>query len=60
MKDFLSERSQLSIEFVLLAGGVIVAAITFFAIKNTVSSFADVTSDFVEMERNKSITRVTR
>ena len=56
----LSERSQASIEFILLAGGVIVAAMAFFAIKNSVVSLANATSELVEMERNKTILRLTR
>lgn len=55
-----SERSQASIEFILLAGGVIVAAMAFFTIKNSVVSLANVTSELVEVERNKTILRLTR
>ena len=60
MEDFLNERSQVSIEFILLTGGVLVAALAFFTIKNSMSSLANVTSKFVEVERNRSIARVTR
>ncbi len=60
MRNFLSERSQASIEFILLAGGVLVAALAFFTIKNSVNSLANVTSQFIEKERNVSIARVTR
>ncbi len=64
MWDFRSflevERAQASIEFVLVTGGVIIAAITIFSLQGTISSFASVATDWAEMERNATITKITR
>jgi uncharacterized protein (UPF0333 family) len=53
-------RAQVSIEFILLAGGVILAAVTFYAVQGSIKSFANVTADWIENERNASITKLTR
>jgi uncharacterized protein (UPF0333 family) len=53
-------KSQVSIEFILLAGGVILAAITFYAVQGSIKSFANVTANWIETERNLSITKLTR
>ncbi len=59
-RSFLEEQGQVSIEFILLTGGVVVAALTFYALQGTMRSFASVTSDWVARERNASIIRLTR
>jgi uncharacterized protein (UPF0333 family) len=60
-KNFLdAERAQASIEFVLITGGVVVAAISIFALQGTISSFANVSTDWVSRERNATITKITR
>ncbi len=61
MKDFaLSEKAQVSLEFILLVGGVLVAALTIVGIRESIKSLANVTSDWVEQERNLVIEKVTR
>ncbi len=61
LKSFLgTERAQASIEFVLVTGGVIVAAITIFSLQGTIGSFANVSADWVDRERNATITKITR
>ena len=60
-KNFLgTERAQASIEFVLITGGVVVAAISIFSLSGTISAFANVSTNWVEMERNATITKITR
>ena len=60
-RSFLNaERAQASIEFVLVTGGVVVAAIAIFSLQGTISSFANVTTDWAERERNATITKITR
>ena len=60
LRKFKSESSQASIEFILLAGGLIVAVLAFFTIKNSISSLANATSQLVEQQRNESIAKLTR
>lgn len=61
LHDFMEkERSQVSLEFILLAGGVILAAITFYAVHSSIKSFSTVTANWVETERNATITKLTR
>lgn len=59
-KSFLEEQGQVSIEFILLTGGVVVAALTFYTLQGTMRSFANVTSDWVAKERNATIIKLTR
>jgi uncharacterized protein (UPF0333 family) len=54
------EKGQVSIEFIILAGGVVVAAIAFFSLRGSIQSFANVTTDWVERERNLSIAKLKR
>ncbi len=54
------EEGQVSIEFVILTGGVVVAAIAFFSLRGSIQSFANVTSDWVERERNLAIAKIKR
>lgn len=56
----LDERAQVSLEFILLAGGIIVGALTIFALRDSLKNFAQVVSNWVESERNLSIAKVTR
>ncbi len=61
MLDFLKdERAQVSIEFILLTGGVVVAAITFYSIQGTITSFANVTANWTANERDVAIQKLTR
>ncbi len=59
-RSFLEEQGQVSIEFILLTGGVVVAALTFYTLQGTMRSFANVTSDWVAKERNATIIKLTR
>ncbi len=61
LKSFLRiERAQVSIEFILITGGVVVAALTIFSLQGTISSLANVSTDWVDQERNATITKITR
>ena len=56
----LDERAQVSLEFILLVGGVLVGALTIFTLRDSLKNFAQVITDWVEAERNLSIAQVTR
>jgi uncharacterized protein (UPF0333 family) len=60
MRFLSDERAQVSIEFILLTGGVVVAALTFFSLQGSIRGFANVTSEWVETERNASLIKITR
>ncbi len=54
------ERGQTSLEFILLSGGVIAAALTIFMMRGAIANFAQVISNWVDVERNQSISTLTR
>ncbi|NOZ59375.1 MAG: class III signal peptide-containing protein [Euryarchaeota archaeon] len=54
------ERAQVSLEFILLVGGVLVGALTIFTLRDSLRNFSQVIADWVEAERNLSIAQVTR
>ncbi len=54
------ERAQVSIEFILLVGGVLIGALTIFTLRDSLKNFAQVISDWAGQERNISISQVTR
>jgi uncharacterized protein (UPF0333 family) len=54
------ERAQVSIEFILLVGGVLIGALTIFTLRDSLNNFAQVISEWAEQERNISISQVTR
>jgi uncharacterized protein (UPF0333 family) len=59
--DFLrDEKAQVSLEFIFITGGVVVAALTFYSLQGTIASFANVTAEWVETERDAAITKITR
>lgn len=61
LKKFVVQRtSQVSIEFIILTGGVLLAAITFYGIYGSITSFANVTSRWVDEERASTIAKITR
>lgn len=55
-----SEKGQVSLEFILLVGGVLVGALTIIGLRESLNFLGNVTSDWVEQERNLSIQKVTR
>ncbi len=55
-----NEKAQVSLEFILLVGGVLVGALTIFTLRDSLKNFAQVISDWVEAERNLTIAQVTR
>jgi len=55
-----SEEGQVSLEFILIVGGVIVAALTIIALKDSLKYLGKITSSWVGQERNLSIQKVTR
>lgn len=58
---FLNEqRAQVSLEMILLTGGMIIVALGFYSISSSIRSIANVTSDWIDQERNASIRKVTR
>ncbi len=61
VRSFLGEeRAQASIEFVLVTGGVIVAAITIFSLQGTISSLANVSTNWAESQRDATLSKITR
>lgn len=61
ISNFLTdEKAQVSIEFVILTGSVIVGAIVIYSVQGSIRSFANVTANWVEIERNITITKLTR
>ncbi len=54
------EAGQVSIEFIILTGGIVVAAIAFFSIRGSFQAFANTTSEWVEGERNLGISKIKR
>jgi len=57
---FREERAQVSIEFVLLTGGVVAAAIIFWSLGGSIRALGSTASNWVAIERNLTITRITR
>ncbi|MFQ6137306.1 MAG: class III signal peptide-containing protein [Candidatus Hydrothermarchaeales archaeon] len=61
ISEFVMEkRSQVSMEFILLTGGVVVAALIFFTLSGSIQNFANVVSNWTETERNATISKITR
>ena len=60
MKMLYGERAQISLEFILLVGGVLVGALTIFTLRDSIRNFSQVITDWVDAERNISIAQVTR
>lgn len=59
--DFVGEqKAQVSLEFILLVGSVIVAALSFYAIRGAVRSYAQSIIEQIDTERNASIAKITR
>jgi len=54
------ERGQVSLEFILITGGIIAAALTIFMVRGSIRNFANVISNWVDVERNQSISTLTR
>ncbi len=55
-----NEKAQVSIEMILLTGGMILVALGFYSISQSIRAMTDVTSDWIDQERNASIAKVTR
>jgi uncharacterized protein (UPF0333 family) len=61
IKEFFRvERAQVSIEFILLVGGVVAAAIIFYSLGGSIRALGRTVSDWVGLERNVTISRITR
>ncbi|MEE9594021.1 MAG: hypothetical protein V3V92_01335 [Candidatus Hydrothermarchaeales archaeon] len=45
---------------VILTGGAVMAAIAFMSIRGSLQAFATLTSDWVEAERNMSVSKLKR
>ncbi len=59
--DFFSEeKAQVSIEFILLTGGVVASAIIFYSLGGSIRGLGTTVSSWVGSERNLTITRITR
>jgi len=59
--EFLNgEKAQVSIEFILLTGGVVAAAIIFWSVGGTIGNLGNTVETWVGLERNLTIARVTR
>ncbi len=60
-KDFFKgEKAQVSVEFILITGGVVVAAIIFYSMSGSIRNLGTTVSNWVGIERNLTITRITR
>jgi uncharacterized protein (UPF0333 family) len=59
-KFFSGERAQVSIEFIILTGGVVVAAVIFWSLGGSIEALGNTTSQWVSAERNLTLTRITR
>jgi uncharacterized protein (UPF0333 family) len=57
---FSGERAQVSIEFILLAGGVVAAAVIFWSLGGSIEALGNTTSQWVAAERTLTINRITR
>ncbi|GBE56176.1 MAG TPA: class III signal peptide-containing protein [Euryarchaeota archaeon] len=57
---FAAERGQVSIEFVLLTGGVVAAAVIFWSLGGSIRALGTTTSNWVAQERTITINRITR
>ncbi|MFV2040664.1 MAG: class III signal peptide-containing protein [Candidatus Hydrothermarchaeales archaeon] len=57
---FAAERAQVSIEFVLIAGGVVAAAVIFWSLGGSIQALGNTTSNWVAQERTIAINRITR
>jgi len=53
-------KAQVSIEFVLLTGGVVAAALIFYSLSGSIQAFANVVSNWTGTERNATIAKITR
>lgn len=54
------EKAQVSVEFILITGGVVVAAIIFYSMSGAIRNLGTTVSNWVGIERNLTITRITR
>lgn len=57
---FRVERAQVSIEFILLTGGVVAAAIIFWSLGGSIRNLGSTVNNWIGQERNLTITRITR
>jgi len=61
MQKFFEETSaQGSMEFILITGGVVVAAIVFYSLSGTFRNLGNVVSNWVASERNITLAKITR
>ncbi len=59
LKKFCAEKSaQVSLEYILLVGGVLAAAIVIVGVHRSLRELANVTEDWVEVERNRTISEL--
>jgi uncharacterized protein (UPF0333 family) len=54
------ERAQVSIEFILLTGGIVVAAILFWSLGGSMRALGTQVTNWIGLERNLTVTRITR
>ncbi|RMF90433.1 MAG: class III signal peptide-containing protein [Methanobacteriota archaeon] len=54
------ERAQTSIEFILLTGGVVAAALIFWSLGGSIQNLGRTVEDWVSTERNLTIQKITR
>jgi uncharacterized protein (UPF0333 family) len=60
LRFFYGENAQVSIEFILLTGGVVAAAVIFWSLGGSIRALGTTVSNWVGTERNLTITRITR
>ncbi len=54
------EKAQVSIEFILLTGGVVAAALIFYTLSGSIQAFAQVVANWTAAERDATIAKITR
>jgi len=54
------EKAQVSMEFILLTGGVVAAALIFWSLGGSIRNLGTTVSNWVSLERNLTITKITR
>ncbi len=59
LKRFFGERcAQVSLEYILLVGGVLTAAIVIVGVHRSLRELANTTESWIEVERNRTISEL--
>lgn len=59
--NFLNEqRAQVSMEMILITGGAVIAALTFYSLSGSIRSISTEVRNWIDVERSHALTKVTR